>query len=280
MKGGVGKTTLAVNLAWVLCRRFHKKVLLVDLDPQFNASQYLMIYEEWEKHKIKKGTVADILTNMHQSLMKFPSPSTKKPKIDARKYLFEKETTANGGRLDILPSELSLALAIKNPHGVPQKLENYLKQVSQYYDYIIIDCAPTDSVLTDTALMASDYILVPVKPDRFSILGYAQIQGCLTTFKNTYHDPHNTKDLGVVFTQVQDEQGIEYTCIEEVISLANHTFSTKLKSSRSYLRSVHEKTPISDTKYSHLVTRTSIERLIREIERRIRDLSESPTENK
>ena len=61
MKGGVGKTTLSANIAWCLARDNHKRCLLVDLDPQFNASQYLMTYEEWEHHKTSKGTVADII---------------------------------------------------------------------------------------------------------------------------------------------------------------------------------------------------------------------------
>ena len=61
MKGGVGKTTLAVNLAWHMYQNGPSNVLLVDLDPQFNATQYIMDYTEFDKHRRSNGTIADLL---------------------------------------------------------------------------------------------------------------------------------------------------------------------------------------------------------------------------
>lgn len=69
MKGGVGKTTLAVNIAWHLCRYGRNRVLLVDLDPQFNASQYIMHPETWERHRTNPGTVADLILQPHRPRM-------------------------------------------------------------------------------------------------------------------------------------------------------------------------------------------------------------------
>ncbi|MBU4502796.1 MAG: ParA family protein, partial [Nanoarchaeota archaeon] len=76
MKGGVGKTTLIVNVAWVLSELKHKKILLVDLDPQFNATQYMMVYAEFKDHIEKKLTIVDAFYHPRPSFG--PGPSKKK----------------------------------------------------------------------------------------------------------------------------------------------------------------------------------------------------------
>jgi chromosome partitioning protein len=268
MKGGVGKTTLAVNMAWELCRT--KRVLLVDLDPQFNATQYLMDYEKFDAHRQKSGTVADVLLEPNRQRM--PLGKQKRKQVTINNYLVNvKENTR--GRFSFLPSELDLAKAVKNPQGVEYKLQKALVKQQKQFDYILIDCAPTDSVLTTTALMASDYILVPVKPDRFSVLGYAQIQEVLEDFRATYPDPHDVLDLGVVFTQVKDRSKIQDQCMAEVAQQAEYIFDVQLPISNTYERSVFEQTPLSATRYARHNTTDVFAKLIDEIERRIADLS-------
>ena len=146
MKGGVGKTTLAVNLAWHSYRVKKKSVLLVDLDPQFNASQYMMDYGTYEKHVKSKGTIADLLIDQPALGLKKKQerPPTKKAIATIRK-------APSGYRLDFLPSQLVLAHVVKNPAQMDFKLERIVKDVRDEYDYIFIDCAPTDSVLTTMA---------------------------------------------------------------------------------------------------------------------------------
>lgn len=270
MKGGVGKTTLAVNLAWHLCRRGRKRVLLVDLDPQFNSSQYLMTGDEWESHRKHRGTVADVLIEPHTPRM---SLSKKPPKpVPVSKYIFRKETRFTGGRLDLLPSELALSKAVKNPDRVPYRLEKALETIRGQYDFIFIDCAPTDSVLTDTALMASDFVMVPTRPDRFSVLGYALLQETFESFRAALPDPHRVKDLGVVLTQVVGGSDIESQTIQDITDAANYVFNTQIPQSRSYLRALHGKTPVFDTRYTRSFTKFILTSLVNEMNTRIATL--------
>ena len=273
MKGGVGKTALAVNLAWHLCRYGERRVLLVDLDPQFNASQYLMEPEKWDQHRIQKGTVADLLIEPGKPAMSVRNRKKRQPGIS--NCIFARESSGRGGKLDLLPSELGLAAAVKNPHAVAYKLEKNLEYVRAEYDYILIDCAPTDSILTDTALMASDYILTPVRPDRLSVVGYGLMQKTLDAFREAYHDPHKVKDLGVVFTQVGGRSKVEEECMTDIEEQAEYVFQVRIAWSESYSRSVHEKSPIFATRHAHWATKEAISELVTEMEQRISDLGSS-----
>ncbi len=275
MKGGVGKTTLAVNLAWQLSRKLKKRVLLVDLDPQFNASQYLMTFKEWTDHRAKNGTIADLLLDLRTSTLRLKKGRNGSPSLAAiiRKCIFRREDSEHGGSLHLLPSELVLARAVKNPQGVSYKLEKALNHIRSGYDFVFIDCAPTDSVLTDTALTASDFVLIPVKPDRFSALGYAAIQETLDAFREESHDPHSVRELGVVFNNVYGDSDIEDDCMADVASQADYVFTSRIAVSRSYMRAIHAKTPVFDTPYTRFKTKWRMSSLVAEMTDRLEALS-------
>ena len=146
------------------------------------------------------------------------------PRRPIGSFIHTVESPPDGGSFDLLPSELALGKAVKNPQGVDYALEKALRSIKNPYDYVIIDCAPTDSVLTATALMAADYILVPVRPDRFSILGYGGILEAIDEFREVYPDPHCVRDLGVVFTQVNGENSIQEQCMKDVRKQASYVF--------------------------------------------------------
>ena len=111
MKGGVGKTTLAVNLAWHSYRFKKHNVLLVDLDPQFNASQYMMDYATYEKHVRTKGTIADLL--IEQPTLGL---GPRKQQIPTKQPIARIRLAPTSGHcLDFLPSQLALAHVVKNP---------------------------------------------------------------------------------------------------------------------------------------------------------------------
>jgi chromosome partitioning protein len=100
-------------------------------------------------------------------------PLSSKPTDDEFSILAPIDRVGKGAYLFLLPSELELARAVKNPQGVEFRLHKLLQRWERYFDYAFIDCAPTDTVLTATALMAANFVLVPMRPDRFSILGMA-----------------------------------------------------------------------------------------------------------
>lgn len=275
MKGGVGKTTLTVNLGWNLARRKNKKVLIVDLDPQFNASQYIMDFRVWDKHRQKKGTITNILSD---DSVRPKENEEKKGSKDKWffKELYSVESARGGDKgLWLIPSDLSLAKCVKNPQGVEYRLFRRMEYWEPYFHYTFIDCAPGDTVLTATALMAADYVLVPIKPDRFSIVGYGMMQKVIENFRHDYPDPKYIKDLGVVFTQVRGNSEIEDQCKKDVADQASYVFRTEIKSSTSYLRSVSDQAPVFDTRYARLITRQNIDSLVRELEERIEYLQGS-----
>ena len=104
------------------------------------------------------------------------------------------------------------------------------------------------------ALTASDYLLIPMRPDRFSILGFANLTETIKTFRSNCPDPHSVAVLGVVFTQVIGDSDIENDAMIEVASAAKkediYLFNSLLKYSRSFIRSVKDQTPIFQTLYA------------------------------
>lgn len=273
MKGGVGKTTLAVNLAWYLAKEKKKRVLLVDLDPQFNASQYLMRYDEWAEHRKKKGTIVNVLADV--KLRKMSSKADNVSDDFSSVFVkIEKDKSGNSS-LYLLPSELELSIVVKNPQSVEFRLYKLLRKIEKNFDYCLIDCAPTDSVLTATALMAANFTLVPMKPDRFSILGYEMMQRVVQTFKEDYPNPSEVHDLGVVFTMVdKNNPPVQQKCMKEIktIAAATQFFKTEIHYSDSYNRAIDEQTPIFETMHARKLVKEEIAELEKEIVERIAHL--------
>jgi chromosome partitioning protein len=268
MKGGVGKTTLAVNIAWYMHEKEGHNVLLIDLDPQFNSTQYLMQYNDFIAHSRDKGTMADILID-EASLSLKPK---KKNKNGIKQSIY---CVNNGGKchFDFVPSELRLAFVVKNPAQMDFALEKALMPIRDEYDFIFIDCAPTDSVLTTMALNASDYVLVPVRPERFAILGFANFLASIGDFKQKCPDPHNVRELGMIFSQVTNNSPVEDDCISEVSALAlkqnSYVFKSRLKYSPTYPRAVRDQTPIYRTKYARNRVISDLRGITLEIKNRI-----------
>jgi chromosome partitioning protein len=268
MKGGVGKTTLAFNLAWYLYQYEPANVLLIDLDPQFNATQCVMDYKTFQDHRKNKGTIADLMIDQPMMALK----SNKKIKKNPANALHN-VAKSTSHRLDLLPADLQLAWVVKNPAQMDYRLEKLLEKLRTTYDFVIIDCAPTDSVLTTMALTASDYLLIPVRPDRFSILGFFNLMETIKTFRANCTDPHTVKVLGIVFTQVTSTSQVEKESMKDISTAALneniHVFTNHLKYSTSYIRSIKDQTPIFQTLWAQEKPKSQVGKIAEELKARI-----------
>lgn len=200
MKGGVGKTTLAVNVADFLTSRNSKRVLLIDVDPQFNATQCLLNGEDYIDY-IKGGgtTVIDVFNYTKTATSVVDGKGTKTPKSydNITPYC-----TKRG--YDLLPSQLDLFRFEMTPgQGTENRLKNYLNHIKEQdeYDICIIDCPPTPSVWMTSALLASDYYLIPSKPDPISMTGLDLLEGIIKERKENYGC--NCQCAGLVLTVVE-----------------------------------------------------------------------------
>lgn len=267
MKGGVGKTTLSVNLAWHFYQNENASVLLVDLDPQFNSTQYVLDYKTFEAHRKKFGTITNLLVD--QPALNLKGDKSKKNPLSVIHTLKK----SSNKQFDLLPAELSLAWVVKNPAQMEHRLEKMLEKIRDKYDFIFIDCAPTDSVLTTMALTASDFILIPMRPDRFSILGFTNLMETIRIFRENCPDPHDVKVLGVAFTQVTGNSSVEAQSIADIKAVAKqegtYMFNAQLATSKSFLRSVSDQTPIFSTAHAHEKSRSAIAKIASELKQQV-----------
>jgi chromosome partitioning protein len=164
MKGGVGKTTSVVEVATLLATEHDKNVLVIDLDPQTNATLSFITLDEWEAVK-DTATIADVL-GMNRGT------SSRDDEFDIKDAIIENA----GGieNLDLIPSHLELTFLDLDLVSVPAResvLKNQLDKADLDYDYILIDCPPNLTLAPQNALIISDYIIVPVVPEIFPAIG-------------------------------------------------------------------------------------------------------------
>ncbi len=127
------------------------------------------------------------------------------------------------------------------------------------------------------ALSASDHLLIPMRPDRFSILGFANLNETIKIFRENCPNPHNVQVLGIVFTQVTGTSNIELQSMEDIQAAATkedtYLFSSSLEYSNSFIRSVKDQTPIFETLYAQGKARLPIIKVAKELLGRIVDLT-------
>jgi len=193
-KGGVGKTTTSINLSACIAIQ-DKKVLLIDLDPQGNATSGVGI----NKNEVKKS-VYDILIN-DDDIRKV----TKKTQID---------------NLDLCPASITLAGAeveLVNLISRESRMKNAIDCVRDDYDYIIIDCPPSLGLLTLNAFTAADSVIVPIQCEYYALEGLSQF---MNTIKLVQKHLNTTLRIeGIVLTMFNARAKL---CVQVADEVKNH----------------------------------------------------------
>jgi chromosome partitioning protein len=252
MKGGVGKTTLAFNLSWYCAWQANMRVLAVDLDPQANLSQYFMGAKQYLNYiSAEKPTVVEIFEQFSAPRARKGAPTLVSP----HEVIHILHKWDDGSSLHLVPSRLELAWTLKNPTEKAQLLPQFLAQVEDEYDLIIIDCAPTESILTTAAYRSSRYIVVPVRPEFLATIGLPLLARSLDEFRAM--NRHQTLEMaGIVFNGKRrvGTPPEQRASIKAVKTLANdHDWSVFEKAahhSDSYPAGSRESTPIFHTNYA------------------------------
>jgi chromosome partitioning protein len=180
MKGGVGKSTLAALLCRYASRRLNLDVLAIDLDPQANLSQAFMGAAYSTFLSEAKPSIVEIFNGY------LPSSNTRRsPSSISAEEVAVSSARFGSESLQIIPSRFDFSdnlIGALRPD--PKILARCLSDNFQKKDLVIIDCAPTESVLTRAAYHASGLILVPVKPEYFATIGFPLLQQSLTKFRD------------------------------------------------------------------------------------------------
>jgi chromosome partitioning protein len=190
LKGGVGKTAIAVNFA-AYCGREGMRTLLVDCDPQTNATFSCLRIEDWAEHAEKHGTIASLLGV--RSIAGEPSHRDTEGVI--RKGVFE--------NVDLVPSHISLFsvdLDLGGAAGREMRLRKALKPVLDKYDMVVCDCPPNLTIPTQNALAMSTHYVVPVPPDYLSIVGVTLLNTRIEELCENLD--HKINDVGIIVSRV------------------------------------------------------------------------------
>jgi chromosome partitioning protein len=190
-KGGVGKTTTAVNLAAAL-GVLEKKILLIDADPQANATSGLGI----DLKEIKQGTY-QLLEHSVKA--------------------FDTIIKTNSPNVDLIPSHIDLVaseIELVDKKAREYRLKKSINEIQNQYDFILVDCAPSLGLITLNALVAADAVIIPIQCEYFALEGLGKL---LNTIKSVQKIHNQGLDIeGLLLTMYDTRLRLSNQVVEEV----------------------------------------------------------------
>ena len=270
MKGGVGKTTLAVGLAWELAEKYD--VLLVDVDPQFNATQWLVDdgdYLAWLRSESKR-TAFDIYLPQEVS-GGIGGFSRKKATRRATTIANTVMQVSHGGTtLDIIPSNLELIALDAAPRGTENRLNIFLEPARKKYEFIIIDCPPTASLFSLSAHIASDAYLVPIKPDPLSVLGLPLLERTMESY--TERSGHTVTRIGLVLTLVRGTEAMKTATAQLRATYPGEVYAPAMRQTTGVAEAVEKGLPLQHFHKTRNKPSIPLTRIATEFVKRLRAL--------
>lgn len=210
LKGGVAKTTTTVAVAQLLDVEFGKRVLVIDLDPQTNATVMLVGDKKWRELNDQSATVARLFRDAIEEERKFDLPVAIQKQVG---------NVADSRRVDLLPSSLDLIdvqddLATMNrgrfhassPVEVLRRALMRPVLEADAYDFVLIDCPPSLGLVTLNGLRVSDYYVIPTIPDFLSTYGIPQIINRIHEFSEAVGHP--IEPLGILATKYRAQSSV------------------------------------------------------------------------
>lgn len=212
-KGGVGKTTTAINLGIGLVNKGNK-VLLVDLDPQGNATQGL-------------GFDADSLEITISTMIR---------KMINKDYAFMKDygILYHEEGIDLMPANIELSILetelISTFFGREKMLNTYLTMIQDEYDYIIIDCMPSLNLIAINALVAANEVIIPLHAQYYSVRGLEQLLQTIGSIKSNSLNP-DIKIAGILYTCVNHQT----TAFRDIQMIVKQAYGEDIRIFENYI---------------------------------------------